>query len=127
MQPIDATKMVLVFPLDERKEEMAAIPLTLRMGWNNSSSIFCTATETFIDLVNVALSCNQPSRKHKLYNRAEVVFKPELRPLHPELDGLSRDPYFRCSNANTTDYVDIFVVDFFRYIPGDLAYVAPHL
>ena len=73
LRPSDAAKLGLVFPSEVGEEDLVAIPLTLPMFWKNLPPIFCTATETVVDLVNEALRAHAPTLPHKLDNRAEAV------------------------------------------------------
>ena len=72
---------------------MVAIPLTLPIGWKNSSPLFCTATETVADLANEALRTHHPSKQHQLDSRAEAIDPPSAPPLTQEHAKLTRDPY----------------------------------
>ena len=50
----DAPKLGLIFPSGTDADPMVATPLTLPMGWKNSPPLFCTDTETVVDLTNEA-------------------------------------------------------------------------
>ena len=82
------------------------------MGWKNSPLLLCTATEPVADLANKSLRSHQPSRPHKLYNRAEAVAPPPGPPLANEHTKLTRNPYLRRPKAKLVTYVDVFVYDF---------------
>ena len=90
---------------------MVAIHFKLPMGWN-PPPLFCTATETVADLSNESLHSHQPSRLHKLDNRAKTVAPLPSPPLTEEHTKLIRDPYLRCPKAKFLSYVDVFVDDF---------------
>ena len=55
LRPEDAPELGLIFPSREEEEPIVSTPLTLPMGWNNSPTLFCTATETVADLANKSL------------------------------------------------------------------------
>ena len=74
--------------------------------------IFCTPTETVVDLPNVYLRCSQPYRLHKLENCAEAMVIANLFPIHPALAKLSLYPYIKVLSTNPTAYADVFVDDF---------------
>ena len=78
LRPTTDPKLGLVFPSEVEDEELVVIPLTLPMGWKNSTPIFCTATETVADLVSEALHCNTPALPHRLDDIAKVIIKQEL-------------------------------------------------
>ena len=78
------------------------------MGWKNLPHIFCTATETVADLANAALHYNTPALLNSMDDMAEAIFREETPKLHPELSGLTRDPYLRWFNAKTATYVDVY-------------------
>ena len=42
----DAPKLGLIFAMDDRDKPLISIPLTLPMGWKNSSPLICTSMET---------------------------------------------------------------------------------
>ena len=64
MQPADAPKLGLVFPLDGQREELVSIFLTLPMVWKNYPPIFCTPTETVVGLKKIpALKQATPTTK----------------------------------------------------------------
>ena len=79
--PIDAPNLGLVLLSYLSGEEMVAIPLTLPIEWKNSPTILCMAPDKVADLENAALCCNQPSHKHKLYDRAEALVITDSPPL----------------------------------------------
>ena len=84
LHPEDAPKLGLIFLSGEEEEPMVATPLTLTMVWKNSQPLFCTATETVADLANKSLRSHQPSKSHKLDNRAEAIELPPAPPLAQE-------------------------------------------
>ena len=96
------------------KEPMVAIPLKLPMGWENPPPLFCTATETVADLTNKSLRSHQPSKPHKLDDRAEAIAPPPAPPLAQEHTKMTRDPYLRRPKAKLLAYVGVFVDDFLR-------------
>ena len=71
---------------------MVAILFTLPMGWKTSSPIFCTATYTVTDLLNVSLHCNKPFQPHKLDNYVEAVVISDSWSLQPALAELNLNP-----------------------------------
>ena len=77
LRPEDAPKLGLIFPKIADEEPMVATPLTLPICWK-PSPLFCTATETVADLANKYLRSHQPSRPHKLVDRAEAVAPPPV-------------------------------------------------
>ena len=81
LRPEDAPKLGLIFTSGEEEEPMLAIPLTLPMRWKNSPPLFYTATETLVDLANESLRSHQPSKPHKLDDRAEAMAPPPAPPL----------------------------------------------
>ena len=97
--PEDAPKLGLIFPSGKEEEPMVAIPLTLPMGWKNSPPLFCTATETVADLANESLCSHQPSKPHKLDDRAEAIAPLPAPPLAQEHAQLTQDPYLRRPKA----------------------------
>ena len=95
----DEFKLGMIFPSGKEEEPMVAIPLTLPLGWNNSPPLFCTATETVADLANKSLCSHQPSKPHKLDDRAEAIAPPPATPLSQEQTQLTRDPYLQRPKA----------------------------
>ena len=95
-----------------------ATPLTLPMGWKNSPPLFCPATETVADLANDYLRSYQPSKPHKLDNRAEVIVPPPAPPLAQEHAKLTCDPYLRRPKAKLLAYVEVFIDDFLGLVQG---------
>ena len=95
-----------------------AIPLTLAMGWKNSPPLFCTATETVADLANKSLRSHQPSRPHKLYDRAEAIVPPPAPLLAQEHAKLTHNPYLWRPKAKFLAYVDVFVDEFLGLAQG---------
>ena len=71
---------------------MVATPLSRPMGWNNSSPLFCTATETLVDITNESLHSHQPRKPHKLDNVAEEIAPPPETPLAQKHTQLTWDP-----------------------------------
>ena len=116
--PEDAPTLGLIFPSGADEDPMVAIPLTLPMGWKNSPPIFCTATETVKELVNEAFWSHQPSRPHKLDNRAEAVAPLPAPPLAKKNAQLTCEPHLRHTNAKILAYVDVFVDDFLGLAQG---------
>ena len=70
------------------------------------------ATETLAGLANESLRSHQPSKPHKLDDRAEVIVPSLAPPLAQENAKLTRDPYLRRPKAKLLAYVDVFVDDF---------------
>ena len=93
LRPEDAPKLVLILPSCADEEPMVAIPLKLPMGWEKTPPLFCTATELVADLANESLRSHQPSRPHKLDDRAKAVAPPPAPPIAEEHAKLTRDPY----------------------------------
>ena len=118
LRPSNAAKLGLVFPSEAGEEDLVAIPLTLPMGWKNSSPIFCTATETVSDLANEALRAHAPTLPHKLDNRAEAVWVEPASSLNKQLGALPRYPYLGRKNSQLLQYVDVFVDDFLGLAQG---------
>ena len=105
LRPEDAPKLGLIFPSGKMEEPMVAIPLKLPMGWKNFPHLFCTATETVAYLANKSLRSRQPSKPHKLDDRAEAIALPPPPPLSQEHPQLTWDPYLR-------RHMDVFIDDF---------------
>ena len=118
LRPEDAPKLGLIFHNGADEEPMVAIPFTLPMGWKNSPPLFYTSTETVADLPNKSLRSYQPSRPHKLDNRAEAVAPPPAPPLAEEHAKLTCDPYLRRPKAKLLAYVGVFVDDFLGLAQG---------
>ena len=97
---------------------MVEIPLPLHMEWKNSPPLFYTDTETVADLANKSLRSHQPSKPHKLDNRAEVIALSPVPPLAQEHPQLTRDLYLRRPKAKLLAYVDVFVDDFLGLAQG---------
>ena len=110
--PEDAHKLGLIFPSGADEDPMVAIPLTLPMGWKNSSPLLCTAIKTVADLSNESLRSHQPSRPHNIDDREEAVAPPPAPTLAAEHTQLTRNPYLRRPKAKLLAYVDVFVDDF---------------
>ena len=79
---------------------------------DNSSPLFCTATETVADLANKALRSHHPIKQHQLDNRVETKEPPPATPLTHDHAQLTRNPYLLQPNAKLLAYVDVFVDDF---------------
>ena len=60
LRPANAPKLRLIFPVDNSDKPLVAVPLNLPMGWKNSTSLFCTETETITDLANQDLLAISP-------------------------------------------------------------------
>ena len=112
LHPTYAPKLGLVIPSEGENEDLVVIPLTLPMGWKNLPPIFCTAAETLADIANEALSYNTPTLLNSLDEMAEAIVREYLPTPQPELSELTREPYLRWTNANTSTYVDAFVDNF---------------
>ena len=50
--PADAPKTGLIFRIDDGNKPLVAIHLSIPMGWENSPPLFCTVTETVMNLSN---------------------------------------------------------------------------
>ena len=123
LRPEDAPKLGLVFPgmheaVDGTTDYLVATPLTLPMGWKNSPPVFCTATETMVDLANARLQANTPARPHKLDDRAEAVVLEPAPPKDEAAHPIPRNPYLGRRNAQLLQYVDVFVDDFLGLVQG---------
>ena len=118
LQPSDAAKLGLGFPSEAGEEYLVAILLTLPMGWKNSPPIFCTATETVVDLANEDLRAHAPTLPHKLDERAEAVQVEPAPSLDKHLGALPRDPYLGRKKSQLLQYVDVFVDDFLGLAQG---------
>ena len=118
LRPEGVPKLGLIFPSGEEEEPMVVIPLTLPMGWKYSPPLFCTATESVADLANESLRSHQPSKPHKLDDRAEAIAPPPAQPLSQEHAQLTCDPYLRRPKANLLAYVDVSVDDFLVLAQG---------
>ena len=118
LRPEDMAKLGLILPNGPDVEPMVATPLTLPMGWKNSPPLFYTATETVADIANESLRSHQPTRPHKLDDRAEAVEPPSAPPLAAEHTQLTRNPYLRRPKAKLLAYVDIFVDEFLGLAQG---------
>ena len=88
------------------------------MGCKSLLPTFCTATETVADLENSALQFNKPDLPHQLDDRAEVIVSEAPPILQSALEGITREPYLRRSNAKSAAYVDVFVHNFLRLAQG---------
>ena len=80
--------------------------------------LVCTATETFLDLSNKALHCNQPAQPQKLYVPIESVVRSNPLLLQIVLAELTRDLHLQHWNAIPVSYVDVFLDDFFFLFQG---------
>ena len=118
IRPEDAPKLGLILASGEEEEPMVAIPLTLPIGWKNSPSLFCMATETVVDLANESLRSHQPSKTHKLDDRAEAIAPPPAPPLAQEHAQLACNPYLRRFKAKLLAYVEVFIDDFLGLAQG---------
>ena len=63
------------------------------------------------DLANASLYYNIPSLPHRMYDMVGSIGREAPPTLHPELAGLTRDPYLRQSNVKPFAYVYISVGD----------------
>ena len=97
---------------------MVAIPLTLPMGWKNSTPIFFMDTETVVGLANAALFSNQTYCNHKMYARVETLVILDSPSLQAPLSGLILDPYLSHTNSKPTAYVDVFIGNFLGLAQG---------
>ena len=111
LRPSDVTKLGLIFPVDDGEKMLVTNPLTIPMGWNNLTTLFCTATETITYLANEELHSHPPSLPKKLDDRAAAVVNAVSPTLDTTLVILSRDPLLLCTNAQLLAYVVIFVYD----------------
>ena len=114
----DAPKLGLIFPSGDDEDPMVAISLTLPMGWENPPPLLCSATETVADLANESLRFHQPSRPHRVDNRAEAVAPPPALPLAKKHSQFTRDPYLQRTNEKLLACVDVFVDDFLGMAQG---------
>ena len=90
--PTDVPNMGIFSPPEVEDNNLVAIPLTIHIGWKNSPPIFCTATETAVDLENADLCCNTSALPHRLDYIYEAIVREETPTLHLALAGLTRDP-----------------------------------
>ena len=109
LRPADAPKLGVIFPVDDGEKPLVANPMTLTMGWKNSSPLLCTSTKTVNDLSNQSLCAHAPSHMHKLDNRAAAVVSPAAPTLDLTLVPLLWDTLLLCTNAQILAYVDVFV------------------
>ena len=65
-----------------------------------------------VDLASKSLCSHQPSKPHKLDDKAEAIAPPPAPPLEQEHAKLTRNPYLRLPKAKLLAYVDVFVDDF---------------
>ena len=57
LAPDDALKLAIMMPHYDGEVQLAAVPLSLTMGWTKSPPTFSTASKTAADLANVQLTC----------------------------------------------------------------------
>ena len=60
----DALKLAIMMPHYAGKPQLAAIPLSLTMGWTKSPPTFSAASETATDLANAQLTSHQNQLLH---------------------------------------------------------------
>ena len=70
------------------------------------------STEMVADITNKSLLSHQPSKPHKLDDRAEAIVPPPAPPLAQEHAKLTRDTYLRHPKAKLLAYVGVFIDDF---------------
>ena len=98
-----AACLTVLLPTAPGEEPLAAVPLTLPMGWSESPAFFCAATETAADLANATLQSTKPVPPHRLETEAT---KPVRRTVdHPRSPSSPR-PVFDDPIAYTDVYLD---------------------
>ena len=101
------TKLGIVFPSEGEDKELAAVLLTIPMGWEKSPPIFRTDTDTVADLANTALCCNTPALMHRLDEMAEYIVRKAPLALQAALSELMRDPQLRRANGKPAACVEV--------------------
>ena len=56
LQPNNAIRLGVLFPSRFGKRQLIAVPLVVLMGWKELPPVFCTATETVVDLANNSMA-----------------------------------------------------------------------
>lgn len=76
-------KLATLLPRVPGESPMAAVPLVLPMGWNESVPCFCATTETITDLVNDKLRARHRLPPHKLEaHTTNDAVEPLAVPIH---------------------------------------------
>jgi len=78
LAPHAAQQLAVVLPLDQTRENLVGIPLSLPMGWAPSPPYFCAFTETSTDIVNNWLSQpDPPLQPHRLEDATQTQPLPQ--------------------------------------------------
>jgi hypothetical protein len=73
----DIPKLDMVLPTKDGEEPLVGSPVALPMGWVNSPSYFCAATETIYDLANTSIKTRTAFKAHWLDEVLERPVPPE--------------------------------------------------
>jgi hypothetical protein len=125
----DIPKLGVAFPHKESEAPLVAPPLVLPMGWTESPSYFCAATETVTDIANdrIAKLHNPPVHSLEADTQVDVTEEeePSVITTSPQLGALEvpigRDPLLARRRARQLAYIDVFVDDFLGAAQGDVA------
>jgi hypothetical protein len=90
-------KMGALFPSTDGEEHLIGFPLALPVGWTESPTIFTDATETMLDLMNVALSSDTTFGPHPLEVQSEAA--------PPEVPDTASAPCVATSNPATSPII----------------------
>jgi hypothetical protein len=106
LAPEAALELAVVLPPDNTAGNLIGIPLSLPMGWKNSTPFFCAFTETVADIANQSMS--SPLPPHPLERTAQITPLPCIS--QHDVPAVLPPPE-HCS-PTPLNYIDVYIDDF---------------
>ena len=123
-QPTAALALAMVMPVLPGEEPLIAMPLALPMGWTESPPLFCSLTETVVDLANTHVTGQHNTPVHPLEHLAssEQEEPDDGRIVHTELNA-PRPPPQAPTASDPLLHFDVFVDDSIGLAQGEQAHL----